>query len=274
MAENIEWQGSVGDAWASEWQRTDRSFRDLTGHLLERIGQFEGNTVLDIGCGAGEVSIAVAQDRPQAAVLGVDISPQLLEVARVRAGSLANLSFLESDASKWQPQDAEQPDLLVSRHGVMFFPDPVAAFSHIRSVAADGAHLCFSCFREPRENELFTRVGALLPKTGAAPDPNAPGPFAFGNRDRVARIFAEAGWGAVEFEPVDYPMVVGAGADPVADAVGYFQRIGPAARVIAELPQSERDSIVAALGDLAREQFDGTQVTLATAAWIVSARAG
>jgi len=274
MTTREDWQGRTGDGWAAEWRRTDRSFGGLTERLLARSREFQFRHALDIGCGAGELSLALARGRPQARVVGVDVSPQLVATARSRAGRLANLEFVEADAALWHPEDDFVPQLLVSRHGVMFFADPPGAFTNLANVAADGASLLFSCFRDRAENPFFTSVGALLPRPADTLDPYAPGPFAFAERDHVTAILNDAGWDQIAFEPFDFAMVAGAGDDPVEDAVEYFQRIGPAAAALRELTDSERTQTLAAIADLARENCRDGIVALRAATWIVTARRG
>src|SRR6185503_17175969 len=117
-----------------QWRRTDRSFGSLTERLLRRTRDFAFASVLDVGCGAGELSLALARGRHHITVTGVDLSPDLIEVARDRAAHLANVSFEAADAAAWRPADGAAPDFMVSRHGVMFFDDPVAVFSHLAEV--------------------------------------------------------------------------------------------------------------------------------------------
>lgn len=272
MTDASEWQGRVGASWAAEWRRTDRSFAPLTEHLLRRSREFAFTTALDVGCGAGELSLAIARGRPQCRMTGVDISPQLIATAAERGRNLANVSFEIGDASAWRPEAGAAPDLLVSRHGVMFFDDPVGAFSHLAAIAEGGAGLLFSCFREPAANPFFTEIGHLLPSGGNPPDPRAPGPFAFADRKRVAAILAEAGWVSVDFEPFDLAMVVGAGADPVEDSVAYFSAIGPAARAISELPPDEVVRVLDGVRGVARRHIHGGMVALRAGTWIVTAR--
>jgi SAM-dependent methyltransferase len=158
-----EWTGPVGSAWAEQWRRTDRSFGPLTDCLLEpgAIGRFAH--ALDIGCGAGELVQRLAASHPSAQILGIDISAELLDVARARCAQLGNARVEETDAATWHAQADAQPDLLISRHGVMFFADPVAAFSHLRQQSAPGAQLRFSCFRARSENEWVTALMGPLP---------------------------------------------------------------------------------------------------------------
>ena len=274
MTDQSEWVGRVGHVWAAEWQRTDRSFGPLTDRLLGVATAGPFAQALDIGCGAGEISLRLAQGHPSSRVIGVDVSEELLEAARLRGADLANLRFEHGDAAAWTSGQGERPDLIVSRHGVMFFGDPVAAFTHIASEAAPGARLVFSCFREPAENGWVRELTSALPKSdGPPPDPDAPGPFAFGRRDKVERILSAAGWRDVVFEPVDYGMVAGEGADAIEDALSYFLRIGPAARAVAARDGAEREEVLERLRAVIERHHAQTRVSLPAACWIVTARA-
>jgi SAM-dependent methyltransferase len=272
MTDASEWRGRTGEGWAAEWRRTDRSFGPLTERLLQRSREFAFREALDLGCGAGELSLALARGRPQCRVVGLDISPPLIEVARERGGYLVNVAFEVADAAEWHPPDGFAPDLLVSRHGVMFFDDPVAAFAHLAQLSAARAGLLFSCFRAPAENPFFTEVGRLVPPADPAPDPHAPGPFAFADPARVEAVLAAAGWTGIACEPFDLAMIAGAGEDPVEDAVAYFSRIGPGARAAAGMSADERERFHDRLRELARRNLHDNIVALRAATWIVTAR--
>lgn len=267
-----DWSGGTGESWAAEWQRTDRSFGGVTERLLARTRGLEFRRAVDIGCGAGELSLALARGRRDAEVVGVDISPALVAVARERGRHLANLEFVEADAADWRPR-GKAPDLLVSRHGVMFFDDPQAAFANFAGLASADASLLFSCFRQPAECPFFTEVAAQLPVDEAPPpDPRAPGPFAFADRDFVRDILSDAGWSGVDFEPVDFAMIAGAGDDPVEDALAYWTAIGPAAIRLAGMNDVARQESIVRLREVARRNLRDGVVALKAAAWIVSAR--
>ncbi len=268
-----DWQGAVGIKWADEWRRTDRSFTGLTERLLARARAEPISHALDIGCGAGELSLALARSHPLAKMLGVDISEALIAAAKSRGSNLANASFEVADAAAWT-SDEFTPDLLLSRHGVMFFPDPVAAFVNLRRTAASSARLIFSCFRSVEENPWALGLTNLLP-VGASPPPQSmvPGPFAFADRDAVAAMLGAAGWTEIEFEAADFAYIAGAGEDPVADAKSFFLTIGPAARAAAEMNPSDRAGFHRRLDTFVSSHRDGELVAMLAGAWIVSARA-
>lgn len=272
MTNAADWQGAVGRNWAAEWRRTDRSFADLNAALVDRIvaRARPDARILDIGCGAGATSLALAKRLPQAGIVGIDLSESLVAAAVARNAE-ARVRFEVSDATHWSRRDW-QPDMLVSRHGVMFFDDPVAAFAHFVEVAAPGAQLVFSCFQARSTNEWASEIPALLPVPPAPVPPFAPGPFAFADPDHVRALLAHAGWKDAEAEPVNFPFVAGAGKDPVADAMDFFSRIGPAAPLIRNLGEKERIVFFDQLSQLLCNRLVDGAVSLKAAAWIWSAR--
>jgi SAM-dependent methyltransferase len=271
MTDSFEWQGRVGDSWAAERERTDRSLAPVQAALLERMSATATapRRILDIGCGAGTTTIAAAARFPEADCLGIDLSRALIDAARARPAT-DNCAFQTADAASWS-DPAFVPDALMSRHGVMFFADPVAAFSHLGACAAPAARLVFSCFRTPAENPWASGMTALLPAQPAS-NPDAPGPFAFADPARVAHILAASGWKDAHAEPFDWEYVAGAGDDAVADALAFFQQIGPAARAARSLPDAERTAFLSRLERLLRENLTGGKVTFRAAAWIWTAR--
>ena len=267
-----EWQGGQGESWAKNWRRTDRSFGILTDRLLAQLRGLTLHQVLDVGCGAGELSLAIARNRPDTRVLGLDVSPQLIGAARSRSEQHPNVAFVCEDAASWQAEEGFAPDLLVSRHGVMFFSDPPAAFANLAAAAAPSARFVFSCFRDPSLNPFMTEVMRLFPEPPQQRDPRAPGPFAFAEAAYVEQVLGAGGWRDVSLEAVDFPMVVGAGEDPIADAVGYFSTIGPAARMLAEMDEAGRSTFLAAVAALAERNCREGIVSLPAAAWLVTAQ--
>ena len=270
MTTGTEWRAAVGRNWAESYRLTDRAFSGLTERLLAVIGGYEGQAALDIGCGAGEMSLAIARGNPQTKVIGVDVSAELVAAARERGDTLGNVDFIEADAALWKPADFT-PNLLVSRHGVMFFDAPVMAFANLHALAAPGARLIFSCFRSAKLNPWASDLAALLdlPALGEA---TAPGPFAFADEAHVRGILDNAGWQDVALQPVDFAYIAGAGDDPVEDAMQLFRRIGPAATALRALAGANLARAEGWVREWVAQHRSGNLVAFPAAAWIVSAR--
>jgi SAM-dependent methyltransferase len=268
----FDWQGKVGNIWAAEWQRTDRSFAELTNRLHNAITDVapQSGRAVDIGCGAGETSIALARARPGLAVTGIDLSDDLLEVARRQAVSVDNVSFVHGDVAD-AAADFAPVDIYVSRHGVMFFDDPAVAFAALRTAASPGCPMIFSCFREWTLNGFAYEMREL--SANVAPKEDAPGPFAFADKDKVAGILHGSGWKNAEAVAVDVSYIAGEGDDPVGDAVSFMRRIGPASRLIADAAEDQRPGLIEGLRRICEQHQAGNRVVFPAAIWIWSANA-
>ena len=274
MTTAYDWTGKIGDVWAEEWRRTDRSFTNLTPHLDAAILATttpQTRKIIDIGCGAGATTLATAQALPSATVTGIDLSPTLIEIARHRAETQTNARFECADITVAAPNHGPT-DLYVSRHGVMFFADPTAAFATLAEAAAPDASLVFSCFAERAANVWATETVAATGGDPDAPASTAPGPFAFADPTYVAEILATAGWNAAPPQRLNFAYRAGEGADSVADAVDYFRRIGPAASAIRDAAPEERERHIARLTDICARHSDGDTVEFPAVAWIWTAR--
>jgi SAM-dependent methyltransferase len=273
MTESSEWRGRVGEAWAEEWRRTDRALGPVQQALLDALLPLlpAGAAVLDIGCGAGGTSLALAAARPDLKVTGLDLSDALIAAARERGQGAAN--FEVGDAASWTPADGGRFDALLSRHGVMFFADPVAAFAHLRGLAKPGAPLVFSCFRARDDNpwvaELVPIIHRFAPEQAAAPPPTQ-GPFAFADPELVDSILARAGFRSIVIAPLDVDFVVGEGRDPIAETMAYFGKIGPFAAMLRELGADDRHAARAMAEGIAAAHRQGDRVVFPAAVWIVS----
>ena len=274
-AEQIaEWNGAMGHIWAERQREIDRIIVPFGAAAMREAAPEAGEHVLDIGCGCGDTSIAIARMvGDTGAVVGVDVSQPMLEVARSQGkqAKLARLEFREADASAAElPADL---DLLFSRFGVMFFNDPLAAFGHMRRSLRKNGRCVFVCWRTPKDNPwAMTPLAAAREAMGiTAPpaDPHAPGPFAFADADRVRRILLGAGFDDIDVTRFDSTIEIGESPRLAAERA---MQIGPSSRLVRELGPASApvilDAIERAFAAIAAP--DG-HVRLSGSTWIVSA---
>src|SRR5579871_944036 len=266
-----------GEAWARLQDRTD-ALVDPPGRVaLERLGVDAGERVLDVGCGCGQTLLEIAElAGPSGRVLGVDISPPMLARARERVAGRPTIEVALGDAQT-HAFEAGAFDAVFSRFGVMFFEDFGAAFRNLRAAARPGARLSFVCWQEMAKNLWAARpleaVMRLLPES-ALPDllrEGRPGPFFLSEPARVRAILDGAGWNDVSLEPVEMPLHLG-GAATLDEAVAYSLQIGPAARAMADAPETLKPKLEEALRE-ALAPFAGPRgVFLDGAFFVVRAR--
>lgn len=271
------WNGPGGQGWVQLQGVMDgllRPFEDVLVTEAEAVvGARDPGSgparVLDVGCGAGATTLAIARRLgPGTHCTGLDISEPLVAAARGRAeADKVPARFVLADAQRHR---FEPPalDLLVSRFGVMFFDDPVAAFTNLRSATAETAALRVIIWRTAAENPFMTEAARAAAPFLALPPPapDAPGQFAFGDRARVAGILADSGWTGVDLEPLDVTCTMAEG-----DLLAYLTHLGPLGRALTELDAATATEVI----DVVRAAFDpyvhGDQVRFEAACWLVRA---
>ncbi len=271
------WNDRAAVTWTTFQERLDALFEPLTALALDAAAPKSGERVIDIGCGCGATVLALAQRLgPTGEILGLDVSEPMAARARERiAGAcLTNAKVAVSDAATHDFQDA-RADLLFSRFGVMFFADPVAAFTNLRGAVRQGGRLLCAAWRPLADNPWFAvpleAARPLLPPQPPA-DPDAPGPFAFANHDRTREIFAKAGWSDVALTRHDVPMRIAA-AGQLEQAVEFATRVGVLARMLAEADPNSHARVRLALAE-ALKPYDGPAgINLSGSIWLISARA-
>jgi SAM-dependent methyltransferase len=269
------WGGAGGERWVAQQARRDAMIGDFAEAALVRAAPAAGETVLDVGCGCGETAEVLARKvGATGKVVAVDISLPILTQARQRLAGFGNVETVLADASV-QPFEPASVDLLFSRFGVMFFADPVAAFTNLRGAMKPDGRVVFVCWRSPAENGWMTAplsatVRHLPPVTMT--DPDQPGPFAFHDQAKVTDILTRAGFAPPTFEKQD-KMIDVAGGGGVEAAVRSAMELGPTARGLDGAGNELRASVAEALrGFFAPRVKDGA-VELPAATWIVSASA-
>lgn len=272
-----DWDGASGENWVVHQLRLDLMLQAFGDAAIEAAALKPGEHILDIGCGAGVTSLALAElIGTEGHVLGIDISPQLIARARAAARQDVPVEFELADAAT-APLPAHSFDVLFSRFGVMFFDDPVAAFGHMRQALKTGGRITFVCWRSAQENDwVRLPIAAIRPLVQPAPaDPFAPGPFAFADPDRLSGLLAAAGFTDIAIAPFDTTIPYGHGntrAEAIDDALELAFAVGPLARALAGQP----DDIRAQAAEAVREAFSTrpgeTSVLIDGAAWIATAR--
>ncbi|RKT10549.1 ubiquinone/menaquinone biosynthesis C-methylase UbiE [Paraburkholderia sp. RAU2J] len=267
------WNGSAGRAWVAEQEVLDRMFKPFEDLLVEMMGGDGGHCVLDVGCGTGSTTLALARRLGvKGHCIGVDVSTPMLATAHARAereGSTA--SFIRADAQTYA-FDPQSFDRIMSRFGVMFFDNPVQAFANLRRAARDDAELRFIAWRSAAENPFMTtaeRVAAPLLPNLPVRKPDAPGQFSFAKRSRVTSILEDSGWAEIDIRSVDVGCIM-----PETELIGYLTRLGPVGLILHDADEGTRKQII----ETVRTAFDpyvhGTEVRFTAACWLVSARAG
>ena len=267
------WNDDAGPRWVRHADALDRQLAPFGEAVLARAGIEPGHRVLDVGCGAGALSLAAArQTGARGRVLSLDVSRTLLELARRRlaAAEIEHVDAVEGDAQRHE-LPAGGFERIVSRFGVMFFDDSAAAFRNLRSGLAPGGSLTFACWGPIGQNPWMqvprevTARHVQLP----APEPDAPGPFRFADREAVLAMLGRAGFSGATADPLTGEMAIGApgGLD---GAVDFLLDIGPGAAAREAGPEVQRAFAVDLRQTLEPFVRDG-EVQLGYAAWLVHA---
>ncbi len=273
--ENVEqaraWDGDEGSFWAAHPDAFDDSVRDHHARLFDAAGITPGERVLDVGCGTGQTTRDAARRAGEEGhVVGVDLSSAMLDVARHRVSSepgLPPVELLKADAQV-HPFAPSSFDLVLSRAGAMFFGDPRAAFANLARATRPGGRLCLLAWQPLERNEwIRTVLGTLAAgRDLPGPPPDAPGPFALSDPDRVRDLLTSAGWRDVALTDSSEQMYFGATAD---DALALVS--GLMAWLLAGLDDDARGQALAALRTSLEAHVGPRGVSYSSAAWIITA---
>jgi SAM-dependent methyltransferase len=239
-AQRRYWNTVAGPRWVASPGFRERRNQESLALLLTRLGLTGGESVLEIGCGTGALTVPVAEAIGEhGRLVAVDISEPMLGAARQRVGDrgLRNITLLHGDAQVFAFEPAVF-DLATSRMGVMFFADPAAAFRNIGGALKPGGRLVFACWAPLAENRHWLiSYDIALRHLGppAPPSAHEPGPLAFGDPDYIGGVLAAAGFAEIAVERA-HPTITGGSPEEEARQA---LLMGPTARLIEEKNPAE-----------------------------------
>lgn len=254
----------AAQAWAEVREPLDRQLSPLGLRAIDVLRPEAGDVIVDLGCGAGQTLLQLAERVGTAGrVVGVDISPLLLDVARERTQGIKQVSYIEGDAAALD-LPSQSVDAFFSRFGVMAISDHAEAFSNFHRMLKPNGRIAFVCWRSLSDNELD-----LLPLRAAGLEHLAdPTPFSLEDTNYVRGALALAGFTDVNVSAYDQAVTSG-NLDAMTTVL---MKVGPLGKIIRENPAlhaAAAPRVRAALADLG----DPTCVALNAATWIVSGRA-
>ena len=258
-------------AWAEVRELLELQLAPLGRRGLAALAPQPGESVLDIGCGGGETALDLVRAvAPEGTVVGIDLSAAVLAFAQRAAQGRERVKFIHADAQVF-PFEPASFDAAFSRFGVMFFADPIAAFINIRRSLRSNGRLAFVCWRALEENPLdmlpLRAASAHLPPQPAQ-NPDAPGPFAFANSDRVRGILERAGFAEIDITAHDEQV----GSGDLDAMLAVCSRVGALGKILRDNPEFRGATLPAVRTALAAH--DGPNgVRLNAATWVVTARA-
>ncbi len=226
------WSGPSGQSWVRLQAQLDDLMQPVLDGVLARAALAIGARVLDIGCGTGASTVQAGQTvGAKGHVCGLDIAAPMLDRAGERAAGLSQVDFLLADAATYPFVD-DSYDAAISRFGVMFFADPVAAFRNIRLSLGPGAGLTFAAWAAPAVNPWFMIAAqAAKARLGAPPsvDPDEPGPFAFREPSRIMANLKDAGFSEIGIDTATVELTPSGSR---SDAASLATFVGPATRTM------------------------------------------
>ena len=267
------WNGVAGRAWVDAQALLDGIFKPLEDNLVEAVAAAARSRVLDVGCGTGGTTIAVARRLgSEGRCTGIDISEPMIATARARAereGVPAHFIRANAQVHAFEPASI---DMITSRFGVMFFDDPVQAFANLRRAASANARLHLIAWRSAEDNPFMTtaeRAAALLLPSLPPRRQDGPGQFAFRDSQRVSTILEASGWAEIDIQPIDVACTL-----PEPALVEYLTRLGPVGLALQEADDATRARVVDAIRPAFDPYVHGPEVRFTAACWTIGAGAG
>ncbi|HEY4328352.1 MAG TPA: methyltransferase domain-containing protein [Phycisphaerae bacterium] len=275
-SEEVMWAGPSGQRWLASATRFEDSLQPIGQALIDKAALSPGMRVIDVGCGAGSMSLDIAHRvAPTGTVTGLDISPDLIAEATRRADALhpkPSVQFILGDAAR---TSLPQADRLVSRFGSMFFTDPYAAFRHMHGFLQSSGRLALALWAPLKENPWMLEVRTILASHFdlPTPPPRTPGPFAYDEPDYLRDILTKANFQQIDISPFKTEMYVGGpGSSPESAADFLFQALSMAQRAI-DAPPDVRAQVRTELIARLQSFMTPAGVRMPASTWLATASA-
>ena len=247
--------------------------------VVDAIAAQSGERVLDVGCGYGTTTLAIAEHvGALGSVHGVDISPTMIDAAWGRAAARTTFAVADVQTDSLAPPSGGRYDAAISRFGVMFFAEPEVAFANIASAIRAGGRMAFVCWQTMAQNDFFMlsgrRLRAALPDPPPIAAPHAPSPFALADIDRTRQLLEGAGWSAIDAEPI-HPTIhfhSSEDLDGVETAMSMIRNSELGDLAVRQLTSDQLDAALDETEADVRSRIVDGVVSLSSAAWIVTAQ--
>ncbi len=268
------WNEQAGPRWIACQSMLDRVLGPVSRSILDHAALRSGERVLDIGCGCGHLCGEVAElVGAGGQVLGLDISRPMVDHAR-RTIARSQVEFVAGDAQTHELGSARF-DVALSRFGVMFFRDSVAAFANIAQALTANGRIAFAVWQPVDRNEWISwpvaTIADLLPEDSEPPfgDDDAPGPFRFADPDRIGRVLEEAGFKDVHVAGYAETLVYPGSADEILATV---KQVGPLSAAVESLDEETKATAIERVEARIRELHQGGGLGFPGAWWVLTAR--
>lgn len=271
-----DWSGEMGERWLAYIDQFEGMIAPAGEAALAHAAAQPGERVLDVGCGGGLTTLRLASAvKPGGHVTGLDISPQLVDLATKRgeAAGADNVSWMLADAETEALEEGSF-DLVFSRFGIMFFRDNAAAFANLCK-ANKGGRLSCTVWGPPPENAWVLKMGEVVASVveQPAPDPTAPGPFRFADPEGFRAILEKAGYSGVTIEPWHGPQLVGGPGATPAEAAQFAMTAFNLAEAVESAGEEGMQKVASGLEALFAQYHGEQGVSMPAMTWLVTAQA-
>jgi SAM-dependent methyltransferase len=265
------WDGEEGDHWAAHAARYDVSLHVHNARLQAAAAIAARERVLDVGCGNGVSTRDAARSASAGRAVGIDLSSVMLALARTTAvdEGVTNVEFVHGDAQVYA-FDEQSYDVVISRFGVMFFANPIAAFSNLFGAVTPGGRLALVVWKDLAENEWFAEMKEALSigRDIPPPPPGVPSPFGLADAGFAHHVLASAGFTDIELDPFHAPVYAG---DDVDDGYAYASDLGFTRRLLQDLDDTSKRQALDALRATIEAHRTDAGVVFDSACWLITA---